>query len=194
MHATLVPHLRPQARNAPRPKGPTPLGTEEMVRLSASLERLSARTKQELGELFFARLDSALSGKDSSAKDGKPLAGPSALVWAIGRVGARQPFFGSAHGVVDASVAAVWLERILALDGARIDSVSFAAMQLARATGDRARDLEPELRETVARQLEILRAPELWIRAVREGTPMEKSDEARIFGESLPAGLKLLER
>jgi len=65
-------------------------------------------------------------------------------------------------------------------------------MMLARATGDRARDLAPELRERVAKRLEAARVPEPWLRAVREGAQLEQAEEARVFGESLPAGLKLI--
>jgi hypothetical protein len=190
LHAALLPTLRPPIPGAKptKPKGVAPQGHEEMVRLAASLEHLSAREKAELGEIFLKRLDAAIT----PAKDEKPLAGPSTLCWALGRVGARRPFFGSAHTVVAPEVAAAWLDRVLALDPARVETVPFAAMQLSRRTDDRARDLDPERREQVARLLVAARAPSLWVQAVREGLELEQAEEARVFGESLPAGLKLL--
>ena len=191
IYASLAPHLRLPIPNAKptKLKGVQPQGTEEMVRLAASLERLSAREKQELGELLLGRLDAVRAAKTT---DAKPFAGASTLAWALGRLGARKPFFGSAHTVVAPDVAEAWLERILALDAAQVETAPFAAMMLARATGDRARDLAPELRERVAKRLEAARVPEPWLRAVREGAQLEQAEEVRVFGESLPAGLKLI--
>lgn len=190
LYAALLPTLRPPPPGAKpaRPKGVVPQGHEEMVRLAASLEHLSAAEKEALGELVLQRLQGALA----AGKEERPFAGPSTLCWALGRVGARRPFFGSAHTVVAPEVAARWLGQVLALDPSRVESVPFAAMLLARRTGDRARDLDPSLRERVAERLVATRAPALWVEAVREGVELEQAEEARVFGESLPAGLKLL--
>ncbi|HNC68466.1 MAG TPA: hypothetical protein PLT85_15525, partial [Thauera aminoaromatica] len=68
----------------------------------------------------------------------------------------------------------------------------FAAAQLARLTGDRARDLAPELRDEVARRLAALRAPQSWITMVREVVSLDDADRRRSFGEALPPGLRLL--
>jgi hypothetical protein len=112
--------------------------------------------------------------------------------WAVGRIGARRPFYGSAHSVVPPDVAAQWLNAILALDWKKVDPAAFAAVQIARMTGDRSRDLPEALRHTVVRRLEAANAPRAWITMVSETVELDDADEGRVFGESLPAGLKLI--
>jgi hypothetical protein len=149
-----------------------------MVRLSASLERIPVERKLELGESVLARLRKPSENHQSW--------------WAVGRIGARRPFYGSAHNVVPADVASGWLDAILALDWKKIDPAAFAAVQIARMTGDRSRDLPHELRDAVIRRLEATSAPRAWIAMVGEVVELDNADEGRVFGESLPAGLKLI--
>ncbi|HEX7936385.1 MAG TPA: molecular chaperone DnaK, partial [Paraburkholderia sp.] len=153
-------------------------GIADMVRLSASLERIPVERKIELGESVLVRLQ----------KPGENHQG----WWAVGRIGARRPFYGSAHSVVPADVASRWLDAILALDWKKIDPAAFAAVQIARMTGDRSRDLPDEMRDAVLRRLEAASAPRAWITMVSENVELDNADEGRVFGESLPAGLKLI--
>ena len=113
--------------------------------------------------------------------------------WALGRLGARVPFHGSAHAVVPKDIAETWLGHVLALDWKAVDPAPFAATLLARMSGDRERDLDAALREEVASRLEAHDASQSWVRMVREVTKLEAADERRIFGESLPPGLSLVE-
>ena len=112
--------------------------------------------------------------------------------WAVGRIGARRPFYGSAHSVVPPEVAAQWLEAVLALDWKKVEPGAFAAVQIARMTGDRSRDLPLEIRMRVVSRLEAANAPRSWIDMVRETVELDEADEGRVFGESLPAGLTLI--
>ncbi|MFT4069368.1 Hsp70 family protein [Paraburkholderia sp.] len=153
-------------------------GVADRVRLAASLERIPAERKIELGEAVLARLK-------------KPAENHQGW-WAVGRIGARQPFYGSAHGVVPPQVAAQWLDAILKLDWKKVDPAAFAAVQIARMTGDRSRDLADDLRATVVRRLDAANAPRAWITMVSETVALDNADEGRVFGESLPAGLKLI--
>ncbi|MCC8404849.1 hsp70 family protein [Paraburkholderia sp. MMS20-SJTN17] len=153
-------------------------GFADMVRLSASLERIPAERKIELGEAVLARLKKPAENHQSW--------------WAVGRIGARQPFYGSAHSVVPPERAAQWLDAILALDWKKVDPAAFAAVQIARMTGDRSRDLPDALRASVVRRLEAASAPRAWITMVSEVVALDNADEGRVFGESLPAGLKLI--
>jgi molecular chaperone DnaK (HSP70) len=178
--AALAPHLQPQgARPRPKPKGPRPQGLEDMARLAASLERVPAASKAELGEWLMARL----------AKG--ELSAPS-VHWSLGRIGARAPWYGSAHSVVSADIASSWLERLLALDLRKSEQAPFAVGQLARLTQDRARDLAPALRERAAQALTQVAGTEPWVKLIREGGALSASEESRVFGESLPPGLRLL--
>ena len=100
---------------------------DDMLRLVASLERLPIEQKVEVGERLLERLR-----KGSEKALGW---------WALGRIGARQSLYGSAHQVVLPEVAGRWLEAVLAVDWKKVEPAAFAATQLARLTGDRSRDL-----------------------------------------------------
>ncbi|PCE34305.1 Hsp70 family protein [Burkholderia ubonensis] len=160
------------------PFDPAKVGPADMTRLSASLERLPVERKIELAERLIALLqkpsDSALGA------------------WALGRVGAREPFYGSAHGVVPADVAGRLLDALFALDWKQVEPAAFAAAQIARMTGDRSRDLPPDVRDAVIRRLASANASAKWIDMVREVVAFDVDDTVRVFGESLPAGLKLI--
>jgi molecular chaperone DnaK (HSP70) len=173
-------YLDPNAqRRGAKPKGPRALGLEEMVRLAASFERIDAARKVELGAWLFARVQAKTLSH-------------AAAYWSLGRIGARAPWYGSAHTVVPPEVAASWLDRLLALDLATTEQAAFAITQLARFTHDRARDLSPELREHAALALAKLRGSERWVQLVREGGELSASEATQVFGESLPPGLRLL--
>ena len=151
---------------------------DDMVRLSAALERVPAMHRIEVGRWLLERLQ-------------RPGENPHTW-WALGRVGARESLYGSAHNVVPPDIAADWLAAVLALDWKTIEPAAFAAAQIARLTGDRTRDLAPELRDEVARRLTAIRAPQSWITMVREIVSLDDADRRRSFGESLPPGLKLI--
>jgi molecular chaperone DnaK (HSP70) len=160
------------------PFDPAKSGYADMLRLEASLERIPAGRKVELGERLLERL-----AKPSENHQGW---------WAVGRIGARRPFYGSAHSVVPAQVTVQWLETILSLDWKKVEPAAFAAVQIARMTGDRSRDLPDDVRTSVIKRLEAAHAPASWITMVRETVELDEADEGRVFGESLPPGLKLI--
>jgi hypothetical protein len=64
-------------------------------------------------------------------------------------------------------------------------------MQLARCTGDRYRDLPADLRETAAQWLEARQAPEHLPQLLRLPGELDRDEQQRAFGESLPRGLQL---
>jgi hypothetical protein len=146
-----------------------------MVRLLGALERLSPATKVEAGGWLLEKL-----------ADKRPAPG---VAWALGRLGARVPVAGAAHNVVPPETSAEWLTRLLELDFRTVEDAPFAVMQLARLSGDRARDLDEPLRLRAAAALEKT-APE-WARSIREVTALAEKDEQRVFGEALPLGLHL---
>jgi hypothetical protein len=173
----LAEHL--EDTDAARRRGDPVQGSyDDMVRLAAALERVPAMHRIEVGKWLLERL-------------ARP-AEKAHTWWALGRVGARESLYGSAHNVVPPETAAEWLQAVLALDWKVVEPAAFAAAQLARLTGDRARDLAPELRDEVARRLAALRAPQSWITMVREVVSLDDADRRRSFGEALPPGLRLL--
>jgi hypothetical protein len=151
---------------------------DDMVRLAAALERVPVMHRIEVGRWLLERLQ-------------RPGENPHTW-WALGRVGARESLYGSAHNVVPPDIAAEWLAAVLALDWKAVEPAAFAAAQIARLSGDRARDLAPALRDEVARRLTAIRAPQSWITMVRETVSLDDADRRRSFGESLPPGLKLI--
>ncbi len=183
LFAWMEPHLwrrlMPEgARPKEKLKGIQPEGLDEMVRCAASLEHLEPSQKAALGELLLTRL------REEPTK-------AATAAWALGRLGARVPLYGSAHRAVAPDVAAQWLEALLAAGLGAVDGAPFAAMQLSRCTGDRARDLDAALRESTVAALARAKAPERWLQLVREPVALEPQDEARALGDSLPAGLRL---
>ena len=157
-------------------------GWDDMVRLGATLERIASEHKAEVGDWLIEQL------QRGAAK----ARGPWTL-WAIGRLGARVPFHASAHRVVPIDVAVAWLNALLALEWKRVDGAAAAAANLARMSGDRARDLPADLRHQVIERLRALHAPPTWIARVREVVPLDEAGEQGVFGEALPLGLKLID-
>jgi molecular chaperone DnaK (HSP70) len=153
-------------------------GIEDVARLAGALERQSAARKTELGETLLARL--ARKGESPQ------------LWWAVGRLGARVLAYGSAHDVVPAVTAAAWLERVLALDWRTVAPAAFAAALLARSSGDRERDLDEVSRARVVQRLRAAKAPGSWLRMIEEVVDLDEADAGRVFGESLPPGLRLI--
>ena len=84
------------------------------------------------------------------------------------------------------------IDALLATDWKKVEPAAFAATQIARLTGDRARDLAPELRQAVLARLAAISASATWSAQLTTVAELDKADERRAFGESLPVGLRLL--
>jgi len=173
----LAGHLE-RSGNTRYARDPVQASYDDMVRLAASLERVPAMHRIEVGKWLLERLQRPAEKAHSW--------------WAVGRVGARESLYGSAHTVVPADIATGWLDAVLALDWKRVEPAAFAAAQLSRLTGDRSRDLPPERRDEVVRRLTAIRAPQSWIAMVRDGTRPDEAAQRRSFGEALPPGLRLI--
>jgi molecular chaperone DnaK (HSP70) len=161
-----------------RPPGPKRQGYEDMLRLSATLERVAIERKIELGEWLLTRLKKASESPQSW--------------WAVGRIGARVPFHGSTHNVVPPDIARQWLEQLLKVDWKKHETAAFAAAMIARVSGDRERDLDAGMRQRVSDALGAAKAPDTWLKMVSQVVELSEADERRTFGESLPPGLKLI--
>jgi molecular chaperone DnaK (HSP70) len=147
----------------------------EAWRLLASLERLDAGQRAKLGDELVERLR-----RDSRNRS---------LWWAIGRLGARVPFYGPLNSTVSTQVAARWIDRLLRTtltsDGAA------AIVQMAARTDDPARDMPDDIRARVADTLHRAEISTEILRPLREVVPPNPLDFARALGESLPEGLTL---
>lgn len=171
-------YLQPPGKSHIKRSGQKKQGYDDMVKLAAALERIAIQRKEEIGGWLTERLR-------------KPSENPQTW-WAVGRIGARVPFHGSAHNVVSRDVAETWLTQLLSLDWKKIEPAGFAATLLARVSGDRERDIDQSLRNEVQRQLESIKAPATWVTMVQTLVELDENDKRRMYGETLPAGLKLL--
>jgi molecular chaperone DnaK (HSP70) len=153
-------------------------GYEDMVILSAVLERLSVENKIQLGEWHLKRLQKSNE--------------PDQTWWAVGRIGSRIPFHGSSHNVLPVTFSEQWLQIVLSADWKKKPEAAFAATLIARKSGDRARDIDEKLRIQIVDRLKQTRAPSSWIEIVETVKQLNKQEEKQVFGEDLPPGLKLI--
>ena len=176
----VVDELEP-TRGKPRrgAKNPRRRSLTDMIRLVGSLERLTAEQKNRVGQVLLER------PQDKTES--------SQTWWAIGRLGARVPLVGSAHNVVPRGVAEQWIGEALRLDWGGSQALAFAATSLARVSGDRERDVSPELRSAVIERLRAQGVPERWVEMVQNVVEFDAADEQRAYGESLPPGLRLMD-
>jgi uncharacterized protein YjeT (DUF2065 family) len=172
----LDPFLSTDESKPKRPKSIRPQGIPEMLELAASLERVPAERRADLGRWIVER----------TWNDRDP------RLWtALSRIGARVPTYASAHHVVPPAMVERWLDHLLRERWAEVPSAARAAVQMARVTGDRARDISEPVRSEIVKRLESSGAPEEWVRAVREHVALGEAELAEFFGESLPVGLVL---
>lgn len=158
--------------------GPTPPtsgkrlhGAVEIMQLAAALERIQGASKEQAGTWFLAKPTSWLT---------------------LGRLGNRVPSSGyDPTLVVRVAVATEWLEKLLALDWAKAEGASFAAVLLARRSPEASSDVDAALRERVADRLRAIKASASWLDLLTRPASVEAKDAARILGDSLPAGLRL---
>jgi hypothetical protein len=151
----------------------------EVFRLLGSLELLPGETKIELGNLL---IDLYPKRKLDQLRP--------ALAWSLGRIGARVPVYGPLNTVVSPREAGNWAEKILAAGESDATSL-FALVQIARRTGDRYRDLPESVRDRVLARLNQENASAHAIELVRSGGQLDEQEQARVFGESLPKGLRI---
>lgn len=161
-------------------KGPASLNSAETLEIwmaMANFERLSAGIKSGLGGLLMQKI---MKGKPKTQE-----------LWAISRFGARVPFYGPLDQVVPSSDASQWLGRLLSLSVEPVDALAHAAVQLARRTGDRQRDLPEADRERLAEWLNRVENAKRYKELMENPEASMAQERDWIFGENLPSGLIL---
>jgi hypothetical protein len=157
----------------------SPHETLEVLRLLGSLELLTGEVKIELGAML---LDLLPKKKLEAIRP--------ALGWALGRLGAREPAYGPLNTVVPVAEAAGWIDRLLSLEAS--DAMTqFALQNLARKSGDRFRDIDAPLQGRVLAWLDQRGAGEHAKLLVAAGGQLDADEQGRVFGESLPKGLRV---
>lgn len=184
LYKRIAPHFLVDFKKKSDRKDPSPQEAAEMWRTVASLERIAWNEKWRLGEVLLGRLE-------KKQKDGTQAA------WVLGRLGARVPLYGPIENVVSRHKAEKWVERLLKFDwnDPAGKDVAFATAEIARASGDRGRDLDESLRQRVAARLGQVygQTPEgvRLSKLVLEPTAFEAREERAAFGDALPIGLRL---
>jgi hypothetical protein len=160
--------------------------TAEVWRLLGALEWLEPKIKIALGERVLEALEQH-----------GPRVWNRAGIWALGRLGGRAPQYGPLNTLVPIETVEAWLDALLRRgewdEGPSADTglISFAAVQLARRTNDRYRDVGAETRERVADWLAGRDAPPHYRELVESGGTLDAEEQEVAFGESLPTGIRL---
>ena len=152
----------------------------EVWRLIASLERISVAEKIRLGELALNEFPRKKNEKLRPA-----------LLFAIGRLGSRQPAYGPLNTAIPISTVETWIESLIAIDSADA-GLPLAIVQMGRKTGDRYRDLPEDTRTRAAAFLRARSAAEHFATLLIEGGSLDREEEAAVFGDSLPLGIRLV--
>jgi len=153
----------------------------EILLLAGSLERVDTDAKANLGDLLVRNLvDRKVATKDQ-------------YLWTLGRLANRSPLYAGAQAALPPERVSVWIDRLL--DARTEDkfakSLTLFLSQAARQTGDRSRDLQPELREKVLTKMRELGASAEQRKFVESVVELDGTAQARLFGESVPLGIKL---
>lgn len=159
---------------------PEPHEASELWRMAGSLEWLSADTKRTLCQ---SALTAIATKRSEPYRD--------ALLWAIGRLASRRPIYGPLNTVVAPQDAGEILEALLRSES-HLASRQLAVMQIAHRTEDRYRDLDDAVRRAAADWLMRSGAPEHYQQLVTEGGAIGGDEEAAVFGDSLPLGIRLV--
>ncbi|MEN6608734.1 MAG: Hsp70 family protein [Bryobacteraceae bacterium] len=142
----------------------------EMWRVAASLELLPRQTKTDLGEELLRRVRAG-DYRESE-------------LWCLGRLGARQLFYGPINYVLPPATVTRWVEALL-----KFPTAHEAVISMARQTGDATRDLNTATLELVRRAIDGNRNRDRLLAVLEGEQPLGETEFSRIFGEELPSGL-----
>lgn len=152
----------------------------EMWRAAASFERLDLKTKENLGNALVRLL-----GK-------KPI--PTYLFWSLTRIASRSLIYGPLNSILHPDIVSQWVIKLLEFHPAHASEETawaFCLSQLGRITGQRALDLDTDLRNQIISKINPLKIPVEWIKCVEKLIPLAKESQSNLLGDSLPVGLRL---
>jgi hypothetical protein len=153
----------------------------EMWRAIASLERLDPKIKTQLG--------------DALVKQARRGPAPTYAFWSLTRIGARVLLYGPLNAVLHPETVSAWIDALVKFEPGHESETrdwAFCLAQLARRTGQRALDIDDVRRNAVLDVLRGLDVPSAWRRMVEEVVAPEGAEQAQMFGESLPIGLRIV--
>lgn len=148
----------------------------EKLRTAASFEFVDTALKIKLGTAILARI----------AKE-DPM---DVELWALGRLGARHLFYGTAANVISRDVAGSWIAKMLQLKS-RGEAWSFSVVQIARKTDQRELNLPSLLIQQILKECAALNLDDRLRTLLTDATALTQNEQDKVFGEQLPAGLTL---
>lgn len=154
----------------------------EIARLVASLERLPRSEKEAAAAVLLQRLG------------GRAVSGADHLLWSLARIGSRVPWSGGLDDVLPPATVEGWWSTMQRWNW---KAPEFAGLPqhlvtMMRRTGDRTRDISEEVRREVLLALESAGGAPAIREPIRTCVPLERADQAALFGERLPSGLTVL--
>lgn len=161
----------------------SPAALNELWLLLASLEEIPAERKRIHGDQLLERLQQG----NATGIEG----------WCLARLGSRQPLRGNSLQVISTAEVTGWICTLLGIGKKNsLPELPLVLAQLAQHTGDRRRDVSPELRQEVLEFVIPHDESGRLQRLLREGAePLGSHPESNLqnwlFGDELPLGLKL---
>ncbi len=143
----------------------------EHLRALASLELIDIPAKIKMGNNLLKKI---VSGD-----------GENCDYWALGRVGSRELFHGSAANVIPAKTCEEWILTLLDKPQAQNPQLPFTLALLARKTGCPQIDLSQQLIAKIAPHMADLQD------LIITERPLTHQEQDRFFGDALPPGLSL---
>ncbi len=159
---------------------PPPAEWAEMWRLAASLERLDLATKATLAEPLLKMIR-------------RPEA-PDFAFWALARLGNRFPLHGPFNNLLPAQTLSPWvdlLEGSLKANPTKIGPWLLLCTELARPTGDRHLDLPEKELGVIGELLQAQGQSQSFHQARQSQVNQDHARQARLWGDSLPLGIRL---
>ena len=112
-------------------------------------------------------------------------------IWALSRLGARELLYGSADRVIPPLEADIWAEKLMKSAHAERKVIASAVARICAKTGDRVRDISPEVAGKVIEWLKVDASTSSFSSGLENVLHMEEKDRDEVFGETLPPGLFL---
>ncbi len=155
----------------------TPQERLEIWMFTANLEKLAPSDKSRLGRQLLSEV---------SVKNLK-----SQHLWALSRLAARDLLYATVDRTIPPDEACRWIEQMMTYDGKDTHPVGRTIAQMARKTGDRARDIDDAMQTRVLEWMDSRKMADDIKRPVGEIVALESQDRNAMFGEALPQGIIL---
>ncbi len=149
----------------------------ELWQAAASLERVERASRLKLGELALKRLTAAQIEEFGT--------------WVLARLGARIPLYAGIDAALPPEPVAKWVAAVAQRRFKNPQRVGLHLVQMARRTGDRARDLPAEAVAQVEAFIADLPDAAHLRELLHEPVALRADEQAQLLGDTLPPGLSV---